>query len=86
MHTGPMRGRHYFYDGTPAASGRHMRAAQEENMRGLVFLAALLAASVSPGSAQNVLPQGTDPYFKAARSALKERLSVTPNTGNAQRT
>jgi alkaline phosphatase len=53
-------------------------------MKHLVSVAALLAAAGSAAHAQTNLPQANDAYFRAARSALQERLRVTPNTGQAK--
>jgi alkaline phosphatase len=53
-------------------------------MRRLVSVAALLAAASSSAYAQSTLPQNNDPYFRAAQSALQERLKVTPNTNRAK--
>jgi alkaline phosphatase len=53
-------------------------------MKDLVSVAALLAAAGSVAHAQTNLPQANDAYFRAARSALQERLRVTPNTGQAK--
>jgi alkaline phosphatase len=53
-------------------------------MRRLVSVAALLAATSSIAYAQNTLPQTNDAYFRAAQSALQERLRVTPNTNRAK--
>ena len=45
---------------------------------------ALLAATGSSAYAQNTLPQLNDAYFRAAQSALQQRLQVTPNTSRAK--
>jgi alkaline phosphatase len=53
-------------------------------MRRLVTVAALLATTSSIAYAQNTLPQLNDSYFRAAQSALQERLRVTLNTNRAK--
>jgi alkaline phosphatase len=53
-------------------------------MRRLVTVAALLTATSSIAYAQNTLPQLNDSYFRAAQSALQERLRVTLNTNRAK--
>jgi alkaline phosphatase len=53
-------------------------------MKRFVSVAALLAATGSSAYAQNTLPQINDAYFRAAQSALQERLRVKPNTNRAK--
>jgi alkaline phosphatase len=53
-------------------------------MRHLVSAAALVAAASSSAFAQNTLPQTNDAYFRAAQTALQDRLRVTANTNRAK--
>src|SRR3712207_8393092 len=54
-------------------------------MRHLVSAVALVVAAASSSAhAQNTLPQTNDVYFRAAQTALQERLRVAPNTSRAK--